>query len=185
MTSPATLTLSFLPTCMLKLPHSNYTLFSRQNMTEKRALACTLVPLPHISYSCHCGLTDSPTEDGGLVSPNIPLPNIPLPLPQTPICQALTQLLPSLKQLLKPHILCHWLDTHSGTTRVLLDHWTSPRCQMGQKAVYLEARGLQADNLMKLWTSDFFIPTKQCKLPVQIYPKKPLQALIVKAKKSK
>lgn len=67
------------------------TLFSRQNMKAKRALAHSLVQLPHISYSCHCGLTDSLIGEGRLVTPHIPLPHTPLPPPQTSTCHPLPQ----------------------------------------------------------------------------------------------
>lgn len=160
MTSPATLTVSYLPTCMLKLPHSNYTLFSRQNMKAKGALACTLVPLPHISYFCHCGLTDSLTEDGGLVSPNIPLPNILLPLTQTPTCQALTQLCQASNSFWNLTFCVTSSTCTVAPQEVLLDHWTSPRCQMGSKGCLFRSQRFAGRWPNETLNFRFFYPYK-------------------------
>lgn len=145
-TSPAIPTLWHLPTCMLKLHHSHYILFFRQNMRANRAPACTLVSLPRIYYSCHHVLTESLMGDGGLVSPNILLP-----LSQTPLMQS-CQASNSYGNL--TFCICSFTCTVAPQEMPLV-HWISPQCQLGDKAVYLKAAGLQADNLMKLWTSEF------------------------------
>lgn len=118
-------------------------------MKAKETPAGTLVPLPH-TYFCQRSLTNSLIVDGGPLSLNIARPNIPnTHLPAShPVM---------LKWLLKPHsVLLVWCA-----------QWHQKKCcwttglawgaRRGQKDVYLEATGFQADNLMKPLTSDFLL----------------------------
>lgn len=130
------------------IPITHY--FPGKKKKAEETPAGTLVPLPHISYFCQWSLTDSLIVDNGPLSLNIAHPNTPNTNP--PASHPVT-----LKWLLKPHsvllVSCaHWHQKkHCWTTGLARD------ARWGQKVVYLEATGFQADDLMKPLTSDFFL----------------------------
>lgn len=102
---------------------------------------CTLVSLPHIYYSCYRVLTDSLIGEVDL--------------------EVLTFYLLYLKHFLRSHAKPQTVTETSHSASVALHaQWHHKKCcrstglaqdsRWGEKAVYLKATGLQADNLMKL-----------------------------------